>query len=211
MARSGPTPGSDDQLAKEEAQNPQEACPSRTDDSGIWSKCKAWYIFIAHIMACLILALVLIFFVDGRQFNAGSPPQAFTSSLYQVHVSGLISLANTALRPIISVCRGLLVWRSIYILLDKRGITINELNRLATWNLPTLSAAASNARKTWIYWPLVVLLLWPAQYASPLVQSSVAWIPSVRLSNALNLTVYSIADGLDWRPLIYPNENTAML
>ncbi|EKJ68357.1 hypothetical protein FPSE_11365 [Fusarium pseudograminearum CS3096] len=156
-----------------------EPCLSRNDDGGIWNYLKAWYLFVIHIaLAVTIMALVI--HIDKQEFRIGSGPNvfAFNSRLYQAQVTGLLSLALMTLRLVAGTGSALLAWRIIFILLEKRGITLKELTRLLSTRVPIIPAGKSEISIVWSLWAATcILLMWPQGFAAPLASSSLSWIP----------------------------------
>ncbi|MCJ1348587.1 hypothetical protein MMC31_006819 [Peltigera leucophlebia] len=171
---------------------PGHGTPSRhgISSSSIW-----WHVFS--------LLAIISQKIDDHTFKTGSPPSLFTSDLYQIQVTGLISLALVIIRLLGCSCSALLVWRTIFILLDKRLITLTELAHLANYQLPIIPRKGSKFQLFWSCWAVAVaVLLWPPGFAAPLANSSVAWIPSIRLSNTLTLgSMEAVGKFADWAAL----------
>lgn len=49
---------------------------TRSDDSGIWNACKAWHLFLVHLLASVALAVNIIR-IDGHEFEIGGGPTYF--------------------------------------------------------------------------------------------------------------------------------------
>jgi len=139
------------------------------------------------------------------QLQDGIAPSLFTSHLYQTQVTGLISLALVIIRLSAGSCTALLVWRKIFILLDKRVITLTELVRLDNYSIPIVPQGGSRAQMLWSCWAVtLIVLLWPSGFAAPLANSSVAWIPSIRLSDTLRpVSLGAVGQFADWASLGY--------
>lgn len=171
-------------VGQERIERTPDRCVLCSDDSGTWNTFKAWYLFLIHLGTCTLLFAIISQRIDDHTFKTGSPPSLLTSDLYQTQVTGLISLALVIVRLLACSCSALLVWRTIFILLDKRVITLTELVHLANYQFPIIPRGGSKFQLLWSCWAMaVVILLWPPGFAAPLANSSVAWIPSIRLSN----------------------------
>ncbi|KAF2501285.1 hypothetical protein BU16DRAFT_450923 [Lophium mytilinum] len=186
---------------------PPDECYLRSDDSGIWNGVKAWYIFLLHLIACGLSVFSMIQWIDDRNFYTGSPPSIFQikHGLYQTQVTGLISVGLVGVRLLAGICTGLLVWRTIFILLEKRGMSLAEISHLSGWRTPVFLVLGSTTGALWSIWAAaVIVLLWPSSFASPLATSSVAWLPSTRLHKATQpIDLVSIANATDWSPILY--------
>ncbi len=136
-------------VVQERSERTPDTCIIRADDSGTWDTLKAWYLFLVHLVACVLLFITVDQWVDNRNSKTGSPSSLFTSDLYQTQVTGLISLALVIIRLLAGSCTALLVWRTIFILLDKRGITLTELVRLDNYRIPIVPQGGSRAQLLW--------------------------------------------------------------
>ncbi|KAH7240260.1 uncharacterized protein BKA55DRAFT_706835 [Fusarium redolens] len=158
-------------------------CLIRSDDNGLWNACKAWYLFFIHI-GLAVAIMVLVIQIDGRQFKIGSGSTLFTfhSRLYQAQVTGLLSLALVTLRLVAGTGSALLAWRIIFILLEKRGVTLVELKRLLSLRVPIIPAGRAEISLRWSLWATAaIILMWPHGFAAPLASSSLSWIPGITL------------------------------
>lgn len=117
-------------VAQERYERTPDRCAPRADDLGPWNILKGWCLFLVHLVSAILLFVVMIQWVDGYSFKTGSPSSLLASDLYQTHVTGLISLALVFIKLLTSSGSTLLVWRTIFILLDKGGITLKEIVRL---------------------------------------------------------------------------------
>jgi hypothetical protein len=100
----------------------------------------------------------------------------------------------------------MLSWRIIFILLEKRGITLGELTRLINWRIPILPGIRATTSLLWSLWAMAaILLIWPQAFASPLASSSVAWIPTLRvLQNSTTFaSVQNVEHYANWLGLLY--------
>lgn len=125
-------------IVRERIERTPDGCFPRADDSGIWNTFKAWYLFLIHLVACFLLFLTMTHWINDHTFKTGSPPTLLTSDLHQTQVNGLISLALVIISFMAGSCSALLAWRTIFILLDKGGITLTELARLGNHHLPII-------------------------------------------------------------------------
>ena len=182
-----------------------ERCVLCADDSGTRNTLKAWYLFLIHLVACILLFVVMAQWIDDHTFKTGAPPSLLTSALYQTQVTGLISLALVIIRLLAGSCSALLAWRTIFILLDKGGITLTELAHLGNYHVPIIPRGGSRFQLLWSCWAVaVVILLWPPGFAAPLANSSVAWIPSIRLSDTnMSVSMGAVGQFADWAALLY--------
>lgn len=182
-------------------------CDIRRDDSGFWNACKAWYLIFLHLITCVILVWCLEKKIDGQDFQIGSPPAIFTVPLYQAQITGLISVSLVLIRSLAGACSTLIAWRVIFVMLNREGLKLKELTWLQNYRMPILPQGNSGSRLFWSSWAmLVIILTWPSGYLSPLVTSSVTWIPGTRLSSHSFNFPTPIVDGSNiWDSLTYPS------
>lgn len=183
-----------------------DRCACRTDSRGPWNAFKAWYLFLIHAIGSILLLAVIFWWVDGRDFETGSPPTIFMWIHYQTQVTGAISFALVLLRLLAGACATLLIWRTVVILLEKTGLTLAELLRIGNYRIPGRPRASSTTQLLWSCWASAVLvLLWPPGFVAPLANSSIAWIPSVRLSQSpTDISMASVGQYSDWAAFLYP-------
>lgn len=196
-----------------ESEGSPSKCVLCADESGKWNVFKAWLLFVIHFLACILFIIIVILGVDDHTFKTGSPSTLIVQDLYQIHVTGLISVALVIIRLLTCACSALLIWRTIFILLDKELITLKQLAHLVDYQLPFLPRVGSRVQLFWSCWSVaVVVLLWPPNIAAPLANSSVAWIPSTRLSDApTSLLMGTASQSSDWRAFIEPEMRTRVV
>ncbi|KFY94412.1 hypothetical protein V498_03889 [Pseudogymnoascus sp. VKM F-4517 (FW-2822)] len=149
----------------------------RDDSSGWWNGLKSWYTFILQLIVTLALGGGVLYFVDGRGFQTGSPPLLYRSTtLYQTDVSYIISAVLVLVKLSSSACLSLISWRIIYILLEGDGITLREICRVSQHNYPILPECSFNRR--WIA-TFIGLLAGPSIFAAPLMSGAIGWTPGV--------------------------------
>lgn len=188
------------------------ACPIRLDDAGFWNFWKAWYIYLLHLGAAIGF-MVGIFNIDNLNFRIGSGPNLLyfekSALLYQAQATALISVGLAIVRVIAASGSALLGWRIIYILLEKRGISLVEMYQLVNWRIP-VRPGKENSRKSllWSLWAIVTIaFLWPQGFAAPLASSSVTWIPRMRaLDTVRSARVPTVGEFSDWPALMYSED-----
>jgi hypothetical protein len=156
-------------------------CVLRHDTTGPWNLFKAYWLFVVHLLASVLFVTAMMEWIDAHNFRPGTPPSSFfelDGPLFQTQVNGLVSLALVLVRLLAACCTAPLIWTMILILLDNRGMTLLEISRLSNYQIPMLPRAKTAAQAIWLGWAtLVILLLWPSNFAAPLANSSLAWNP----------------------------------
>jgi hypothetical protein len=193
-------------LDEEEGHSTAGICDTRSDDIGVCNALRAWYLHLAHLVASIAL-MVGIIRIDGHGFLVGSGRSLLTyhSQLYQAQVTGLVSLFLLIIRLIAAACSALLCWRIVYILLEKRGISLAELTHLMNWGIPILPGIRTKTSLRWSLWATAtILLIWPQSFASPLATSSIAWIPELQvLRNSTFTSVQNVGKYANWLAMLY--------
>ncbi len=190
-------------------------CLLRADSSGLGNLFSAWYPFLLHTAACVLLFVVVLIWIDDHDFSTGSPESTIRipDRLFQTEVNGLISFGLVLIRLLGSWCTSLLVWRMIFMLLTKRGMTLKEIAFLDEWHMPMLPGREPRRSLLWTCLAIITTgLLWPRMFAAPLANSSVAWIPSVRLSSEPRpLSVPKVDQGSNWGGMVYDGTRIAVV
>ncbi|KAH7109435.1 hypothetical protein B0J11DRAFT_512856 [Dendryphion nanum] len=179
-------------------------CQWRSDDRGAWNIFKTLWLFVFHMAGCGLLVFTLLR-TDGKDFNVGSTWIFRGSLLYQTQVTALLSVALVFIRFIVTSCTALLIWRAVYILLEKTGITLDEILFLTSYRILPLPWKRLRTHVLWSLWAITTILLtWPAGFAAPLATSSVSWIPEHRLQDSTSaIQIPTIGAQADWTSLLY--------
>jgi hypothetical protein len=154
--------------------------------------------------------MVMLIILDGHAFWVASPPDLSAdrrAGLYQTEVTGLVSAALLFIRLFAQLGSTLLVWRLIFILLGKSGLSFVEICRMVDLKIPILPRLESANQFQWSFLTIVVVLcLWPPSLSAPLANSSLGWIPSTQLASdtVQEYNVSTIKPDPSWFDLIYP-------
>ncbi|KAK1758147.1 hypothetical protein QBC47DRAFT_295083 [Echria macrotheca] len=171
-----------------------------------------WYLLFLYLIFTLLLTLAMTLWLDGKSFLVAgrSAPSNLAGRpvLDQSEVTTIVSVCLVIARVMCTAWQGLSAWRCVFILLEKTGLSLCEASCIAWWRLPAFSllwsrthwrcTGQSLVRSTAV---LVLILAWPAQFASPLVSGSISWIPSnsyAPSNDTLLLGTASSADPWGW-------------
>ncbi|PVH95964.1 hypothetical protein DM02DRAFT_675105 [Periconia macrospinosa] len=188
-------------VAQRNTEDELDRCTVRNDDAGFWNISKTYSIFVLHLVACILFVISVMVWVDGCNFRPGSPPSSFfevNGPLYQTQVNGLVSLALVFIRLLAACCAAPLIWTVILVLLEKRGMWLSEISRL-NYLMPVLPRAKAHVWGWYAWATLVTVLLWPPNFASPIANSSLAWIPDA-LNFGANMKTMPISSNYDPDP-----------
>ena len=112
------------------------------------------------------------------------------------------------MRLVSSAWFGVSAWRGVYVLLEKRGMTLAQVSAMVMFHWPGLSAgssgsngggrgAGSGSGYTMLTIMMFVLII-PAQLIAPLASGSVSWVPGYAYSRGPDLDIPTAAPGLYW-------------
>lgn len=154
--------------------------------SRIFRSVRAWYFFPLHLILVIAFAVIALAYLDGQTFPSSSDApfgativHIFKGKLRQADVTTLISAALVLVRLTLNVCSSIAAQRSIFILLEKCGITLQEIERIFSFEQGPVGL---NGFKLGTI--VLLLLLIPAQLSAPLAQGAVSWVPELRLHHA---------------------------
>lgn len=140
-----------------------------------------------------ILSMTL-FGINGRIFNITDRKPTATLldgskaelegvrfTLLQSDITTILSVLLALLRAFTTTwCSGL-CWRAALILMEKSGLSIQELRRLTTSGIPPVIATATRQRsgsKYMLGLATILLLLLPVPFGAPIITGSITWSPA---------------------------------
>ncbi len=147
-----------------------------------------WPLLI-HFVSVLSFGFTMIFVVNGAKFNIVSRIESVQEtdgselplpfSLLQSDMTTIISAVVVVIRFMSGAWVTLAIWRCAFIVLEKSGATLGQLDTLLSLQIPV--KLRSGGRIDWecVLVALVLLLLLPSQAIAPLVTGSITWVPSV--------------------------------
>lgn len=136
-------------------------------------------------------------YLDGKKFVIHSTPDISTW-LTQPDVNTIITSYLTIANLVAGIWQTQTVWRCVYILLEKTGLTLSEINFAAAMKIPTfgLKLFKAHAPQSLALWVglLIFLMSWPAQLADPLASGgAISWMPDQAYSTQRTANNVSIA------------------
>lgn len=140
---------------------------------------------VLHLGSCLALSFCMVYVLDGYLAVPTESPRRVNGQfkLKVSDVTTIISAVLTIVKIIVGAWAGTIIWNCAFILLEKRGLTLPQVNRIMSFYVPPLPKSYTEG--------LVVLLLFlviPQQLISPLLSGAVDWSPSFDYSTTLQST-----------------------
>ncbi|KAG8815217.1 hypothetical protein FRC17_000829 [Serendipita sp. 399] len=137
---------------------------------------------LGYISIAIATSTLLIFVLHHRHFRTSNTDDVFRlennrilflplSGLRQSDVTTLVSLASTLTRFLGSICCGITCWRAAYILLEREGLTLADLDGLVSF--PFLRPWPWSAYRILI--SFIALLFLSSELYSPILNGSVSW------------------------------------
>ena len=151
-----------------------------------------WWLLPTHLTLAAALSFTLLQFVKDKRFLVNGSggiehdPDSSHPKIYQSDVTSVVSLVLVLLRTLSSCWLGLAGWRLAFICLEKRGATLQQVDRIVGYLVPPATLRDwrnASGEGRWLLpamW-LIFLLATPSQFVAPLLSGAVNWIPAVDL------------------------------
>ncbi|KAI7778973.1 multidrug resistance-associated abc transporter [Diaporthe eres] len=136
---------------------------------------QAWWLVPSHLAMAAIVTTVL-FQIDGWVFLDTNSFGDNTHGLSTLDPSDIITIVSTLLvitRIFASAWQALCAWRCVFVLLEKAGIRLEDMNWILSRGL--LIPPLRRCSPWHIFSALALLMAWPAQFSSPIAQGSINW------------------------------------
>lgn len=144
---------------------------------------------VGHFLFSVIMAIVMLYAIDRRTLNAFKRrPDAVqfdgtsTRSSYrllQSDVMTIISFTQNLLRFVAGMWTGALSWRCTFILMEKTGVSLQNINLMTTYRLP--GELKPRQGYSTVAVAIILLLAFPSQFSSPILLGSINWNPAENL------------------------------
>jgi hypothetical protein len=171
------------------------------------TKILTWYLIPLHLFFALAFTLLMHFALDGTTFVRCDsavpwPKRWSTCGLSQTDVTSLISAGLVLQRLFTSSWLTQSAWTSMFIMLEKEGMTLTQAARLVNFHWPGIP---TSARRTYTLAILLIsLLLVPPQYIAPIASGSVTWRPAQLYTNGTSVEIPAAnMTSLYWQTLYF--------
>ena len=135
---------------------------------------------ILHFLSVIIITVTIKFYISGHSFNMDSRRAVTTFAPLQSDVTTVISGGVSILRVFTTMWMTSTVWRCAFILLENGGISLEQIDRLLTWQVHFNSLGHISSRRVQAGALISVILLaaLPCQLSGPILTGSITWTPS---------------------------------
>lgn len=155
---------------------PRHVChPRKEHHHWFWNVIQAWWLVPIHLALAVVVTTVL-FQIDDMGFRDNSnfgDNMNDTSTLNPSDITTIVSILLVITRIFASAWQALCAWRCVFVLLEKAGIRLEDIQWILSRGLliPPLHKCSS-----WhVLSALALLMAWPALLSSPIAQGSLNW------------------------------------
>ena len=164
---------------KHPTETTEEISYTRTDH-GLMAVVKAWYMLVLHFILCLILALAVLYAVDGYKALGGSNEPHHQSQGYVLRtgdVMTLISMGLVLIKLTVASWSALAISRCAFFCLEK-GMTISQFGSLLSFKIPPQIFPRDRFGVAII---LLLLGVIPQAFIAPLLSGSSIGMPHLKM------------------------------
>jgi len=147
---------------------------------------------ILHLATALVLVGFLAFRIDNHDFNLHSRNASTHFTPLQSDITTAVSAGVTITRFFVAMWSAATIWRFIFILMEKDGISLQQINTLLTCQIHFLPRLNSS-RKVGLLISIVLYLSFPCQLSGPILTGSITWSSSNSFIDGGKLTNISAA------------------
>jgi hypothetical protein len=165
----------------------EEISYARTDH-GLMAVVKAWYMLVLHFILCLILALVVLYAVDGYKALGGDSGPRHQNGKYILRtgdVMTLISMGLVLVKLTVASWSALAISRCAFFCLE-RGMTVSQFGSLLSFKIPPKMIPRDRFGVAVL---LVLVGVIPQAFIAPLLSGAVNW--NAAFEDSLPTTVMS--------------------
>jgi hypothetical protein len=127
---------------------------------------------VLHFVCCILLVLCMVYFLQGYRAVLPPSPRMISGHL-KLRVSDVTTIVSTALtliKIIVSAWTGIIIWNCVFILLEKLGLSLDEIQRILTFSIPPFQKSGSV-----LLVGMLLILVIPQQLISPLLSGALDW------------------------------------
>ncbi len=139
-----------------------------------------YYPLILHLLSTLILTIVIRTSVDGQDFNLQSWKALARFTPLQSDITTAVSAGIAIVRSFAAMWSASVVWRCIFILMESGGISLEQIDRLITWQVHLYPHLKSSQRMAYSFYSLP----FPANYRDPFLQGRLRGLRHIALQGS---------------------------
>ena len=132
---------------------------------------------VLHLLSVLILTIVIKTLVDGQDFNLQSRKALARFTPLQSDITTAVSGGVAIVRTFSAMWSASIVWRCVFILMEKGGISLEQIDRLLTWQIH-LHPRSKFSQRIGLLISIILLTAFPCQLSGPILTGSITWSSS---------------------------------
>ena len=142
---------------------------------------------ILHFASVLTLVAVVTTYINGHDFNLQSRYALSKATPLQSDITTAISSGITISRLFAAMWSAATLWRCIFILMGKGGISLEQIDRLLTWQIH-MPPHLKSSQHFGLLVSIILLAAFPSQFSGPILTGSITWSSSHRLTEGQRAT-----------------------
>jgi len=170
-------PGLEEYALISKPPEPSDQLHTRTEESG--TKILSWAIapLILHLLTLFILITALKSYIDGHDFNLHSRTALTDLTPLQSDITTAVSSCIALIRSFAAMWSGSMYLRCIFILMEKGGISLQQIDSLLCWK-NHFYPRVKLSRRIALVVSIILLLSFPNQLSGPILTGSITWFSS---------------------------------
>ena len=129
---------------------------------------------ILHFLSIVVLTVAIKFYISGHSFNLDSRRALTTFAPLQSDITTAISSGISILRIFTTMWTTSTAWRCAFILMENGGISLEQINRLLTWQIHFNSDPISSRKaQAGALISVILLAALPCQLSGPILTGSI--------------------------------------
>ncbi len=138
---------------------------------------------LLHSISVAVLATTLKFYIDDNDFNLRFRKALVNYTPLQSDITTAVSSGIVILRFFSISWLAAMVWRCIFILMERGGITLGHIESLLTWQIHLHPRRkSSQGPQVGLFISIILLAAFPCQLSGPILTGSITWSPSNQFS-----------------------------
>ena len=132
---------------------------------------------VLHFLSVITITLILKFCIYQQDFNLHLRKALSNRTPLQSDITTAVSAGVTIIRLFAATWSASMLWRCIFILMEKGGVSLRQIDSLLTWKIHFYPRLKSS-RRTGLLISIILLLSFPCQLSGPILTGSITWSSS---------------------------------